>query len=279
MELSIIIPLYNCEKIIKPLYNEIINSFKEKDIKIIYINNGSNDETLKILKNIHETDKNRVKIINFLKEYDFNYIIKTGILHSKSKYTEVFNVNSNVSFSYIYKLYENITKNTEYDYVCVNNVVTKVNKFKKILFNSVNNLFNTKVNITFTNCIILRNNILNTIIESNANIEEILTSNYNGYIYKIKTDKHQNIIDIFKNNIDKCIKYLSVSNLLISTLIFTIYILLVFLKVLKFNYMSIFLFFIMIFLSINSLCISIYINKYKKQNVIKEIIDIENDYL
>lgn len=62
MEISVIIPTYNVEEYIEESLNSIINQ-TFKDIEIICINDGSQDNTLNILKE-YETKDSRIKVIN-----------------------------------------------------------------------------------------------------------------------------------------------------------------------------------------------------------------------
>ena len=60
--LSIIIPVYNSEKYLEECLNSVLNQTL-KDIEIICVNDGSTDNSLKILENIAAQDL-RVRIIN-----------------------------------------------------------------------------------------------------------------------------------------------------------------------------------------------------------------------
>ncbi|WP_194191071.1 glycosyltransferase family 2 protein [Clostridium chrysemydis] len=60
MKVSIIVPVYNGEKYIKRAIYSTINQ-EYKDLEIIIINDGSTDNTLKIIKNIEDK---RIRIIN-----------------------------------------------------------------------------------------------------------------------------------------------------------------------------------------------------------------------
>ena len=117
MDLNIIIPLYNYEGKLLVLYNNLIDDINGIDYNLIFINNGSTDFTLEELKNIHKKDFKRVKIINFSKKCSFNEAIKAGILHSKSKLTAIFDVESNISIKYIKKMYNFIKNNEDYAYL------------------------------------------------------------------------------------------------------------------------------------------------------------------
>ncbi len=77
--ISIIIPVYNEEENVAILYEEIFNvvSGKFKDYEIIYINDGSTDNSLAKLKELNKND-NKVKIINFRKNFGQSASISAG---------------------------------------------------------------------------------------------------------------------------------------------------------------------------------------------------------
>ena len=61
-QISVIIPIYNCEKYIKECLSSLIKQ-TFKNFEIICINDGSNDDTLKILKKFEAKDE-RINIFN-----------------------------------------------------------------------------------------------------------------------------------------------------------------------------------------------------------------------
>lgn len=65
--LSIIIPAYNEEKNIPLLYSQIKKSVKQK-YEIIFIDDGSTDNTFRVLNKLHQKDKS-VKVIQFRKNF------------------------------------------------------------------------------------------------------------------------------------------------------------------------------------------------------------------
>ena len=70
MLLSIIVPCYNEGESIKYTYQEIKKVLNNINIKheIVFINDGSKDNTLQILKNIGQNDKS-VKYISFSRNF------------------------------------------------------------------------------------------------------------------------------------------------------------------------------------------------------------------
>lgn len=74
---SIIIPCYNEEKCIKKSVTEIINYMNDEkiDYELICVNDGSTDNTKKILENI-----NTIKLISYDENMGKGYAVKQGIL-------------------------------------------------------------------------------------------------------------------------------------------------------------------------------------------------------
>jgi polyisoprenyl-phosphate glycosyltransferase len=79
--ISIIIPCYNEELVIEETYkrtDKVMKSFEHKGYEIIFINDGSKDATLSILKGIASRDKS-VKILNFSRNFGHQPAVTAGI--------------------------------------------------------------------------------------------------------------------------------------------------------------------------------------------------------
>ncbi|MBE3092246.1 MAG: glycosyltransferase family 2 protein [Actinobacteria bacterium] len=66
--LSIIIPVYNNSKTLRELNTRIVKSIKNEKFEIIYINDGSIDNSLSILKEIAKKNKN-VRVFSFSRNF------------------------------------------------------------------------------------------------------------------------------------------------------------------------------------------------------------------
>lgn len=76
MKISIVVPCYNEQEVISIFYNELMTYVKEYDYELIFINDGSKDKTLEVIKSIN--DKN-VKWYNFSRNFGKEAAIYAGL--------------------------------------------------------------------------------------------------------------------------------------------------------------------------------------------------------
>lgn len=81
--ISLVIPAYNEEKNIRPLYREIKKSLKNFNYEIIFVNDGSTDDTEPIIRRISEKDK-KVKIISYNKNKGKSFALSRGFKRAKN---------------------------------------------------------------------------------------------------------------------------------------------------------------------------------------------------
>ena len=81
-KISVVIPMYCEEEVVDICYKRVVNNFKKLSDKcsyeIIFINDGSKDSTLEILKKIASNDDN-VKIISFSRNFGHQAAVTAGI--------------------------------------------------------------------------------------------------------------------------------------------------------------------------------------------------------
>lgn len=88
--ISIIVPCYNEEESIPLFYNEVKRISKESklNLEIIFVNDGSRDDTLKVLKDLAKKDK-IVKYISFSRNFGKEAAMWAGINHATGDYVTV----------------------------------------------------------------------------------------------------------------------------------------------------------------------------------------------
>lgn len=84
MALSIILPVYNEEKNLRPLFDELEDILEENytSYEIIFVNDGSEDATQEILKDLGEQHR-EVKWLQLRKNFGQSKAIQIGINHSE----------------------------------------------------------------------------------------------------------------------------------------------------------------------------------------------------
>ena len=84
-KIDIIVPCYNESENIIPLYEAIKGVFSEKlseySYSLIYVNDGSSDNSLQILKKLSSEDEN-VKYISFSRNFGHQLAVKAGLDHA-----------------------------------------------------------------------------------------------------------------------------------------------------------------------------------------------------
>lgn len=91
MKISLIIPCYNEEESLSPFYNElnrVTDEMSDYDFEMLFIDDGSKDNTLSILKELAKEDK-RVKYISFSKNFGKEAAMYAGFCNSTGDYTAV----------------------------------------------------------------------------------------------------------------------------------------------------------------------------------------------
>lgn len=82
--ISIIIPCYNEQEVIKTCHEHVLEGMAGLpfDFEIIYINDGSRDQTLNILKEINAEDK-RARVLNFSRNFGKEAAMTAGLDHAR----------------------------------------------------------------------------------------------------------------------------------------------------------------------------------------------------
>lgn len=92
--ITITIPCYNEEKMIPLFYQEInktIKQMKQVNFELLFINDGSNDKTLTILKELAKKDKT-VKYISFSRNFGKEAAMLAGLEHAQGDYVAIMDV-------------------------------------------------------------------------------------------------------------------------------------------------------------------------------------------
>ena len=134
-KVSVIVPVYNVEKYLNECIDSILNQTL-KDIEVICVNDGSTDDSLKILQDYAQKD-NRIKIIN-KENSGYGASMNRGIQAASGEYIGIIESDDFVApemFEDLYNLavknHADIAKSNWYDYTTKYNQKQKFEQFNK----------------------------------------------------------------------------------------------------------------------------------------------------
>ena len=125
--LSVIVPCYNEEENVADFYNEFIKNeaflnAREMDFEIIYINDGSKDDTVAEIKKLHERDE-RVHMVSFSRNFGKEAGLYAGLEHARGDYIVAMDVDLQDPPSLLPEMFSYIDKG--YDSVATSRVTRK----------------------------------------------------------------------------------------------------------------------------------------------------------
>lgn len=124
MYLSIVVPCFNEEKLIELFSNEINKTFNNYDIdfEIIFINDGSTDNTLANIRKLSQHDN--IKYISFSRNFGKEAALYAGLSKSKGDYVVIMDVDLQDPPSLLPEMID-IIQNEDYDIVATRRVSRK----------------------------------------------------------------------------------------------------------------------------------------------------------
>ena len=83
--LSVIVSVFNEEKNLKAFFDKLVHEIKEIETEIIFVNDGSYDNSLNILNDL-KSQNNNIKIINLSRNFGHEAAMIAGIDNAKGEY-------------------------------------------------------------------------------------------------------------------------------------------------------------------------------------------------
>lgn len=117
--ISVVVPCYNEEEVLPLFYDkitEVMSGMSENyniDYELMFIDDGSKDKTLKVLRELSEKDR-RVRFVSFSRNFGKESGMYAGLQNSKGDYVVVLDADLQHPPEFIPKMYEYV-KDGEYD--------------------------------------------------------------------------------------------------------------------------------------------------------------------
>ena len=166
VDFSVVVPVYNSEKSLKELHKRLSETFNQmnKTFEIIFVNDGSIDRSLKILKKIKKQNEN-VKVIDLYRNYGQQNALMCGFNYCSGRYIITMDDDLQHSTEDIPVLYNKILEGFD---AVFGSYISKQDKFYKnfgsFLIRKLNHkIFNVKKNLKFSSFRIIRKDIIDQI--------------------------------------------------------------------------------------------------------------------
>lgn len=170
MYLSVIVPCYNEEDNVKLFYDTITNVFGDlmNKTELIFINDGSKDNTYQELIKIVENSPYNVKAIQFSRNFGKEAALLAGLKESKGEYVSIIDADLQQRPEYILKMVSILDEHSEYDCVAAYQDVRKEGKFltffKDCFYKLINKLTEVEFVKSASDFRTLRRNMVDAII-------------------------------------------------------------------------------------------------------------------
>lgn len=146
MKLSIIIPCYNEEKNVAIIHDTIEKLFKNKKVsyEMIFINDGSKDNTLIELKRLIDKNQTNVKVVNFSRNFGKEAAMYAGLKESIGEYVVIIDADMQQNPSLVLKMLGILDSDDSYDSVAAYQEKRKEGKllsgFKNLFYKLINKI-------------------------------------------------------------------------------------------------------------------------------------------
>lgn len=144
MLLSIIVPCFNEEANVRPLYEKTKKELEPlmPHTEFLFIDDGSTDKTLGEMKQIAESAKERIHILSFSRNFGKEAALLAGLSHATGDYVAIIDADLQQNPKYIGDMLEILSQKPEYDCVAAYQESRKEGRvlgfFKSVFYRVIN---------------------------------------------------------------------------------------------------------------------------------------------
>ena len=144
MKLSLVAPCYNEEGNVRLFCEEAGKILAGYDYEIVFINDGSKDGTLKVLRELYAEKKEQMTIINFSRNFGKEAGLYAGLQHAKGDYIVIIDTDLQQPIEVAKEMMDFLEEHPEYDEVAAYQEERKEGKimtaFKSAFYSMINKL-------------------------------------------------------------------------------------------------------------------------------------------
>lgn len=150
MKLSFVVPCYNEAGNIKSFTQEIFKNFPvTEDYEIVFINDGSADDTFKVLKETKAASPCNIKIVNFSRNFGKEAAMYAGLQNACGELISIIDADLQQDPEIVKQMVEMLDSNSEIDCVCACQEDRKEGKFTSLCKNAFYKIADKFTEISF----------------------------------------------------------------------------------------------------------------------------------
>ncbi len=148
VKLSLVVPCYNEQDNVRRFYDACNESFADhvESFEVIFVNDGSRDQTLKVLKELYRANDN-IKIINFSRNFGKEAAMYAGLQKAEGEYVTVIDADLQQLPETVVQMVDFLEENADYDCVAAyqesRNEGKLLSFFKKCFYKLINKMCET----------------------------------------------------------------------------------------------------------------------------------------
>lgn len=144
MKLSLVVPCYNEAGNVQLFAEKARENLADIDYEIVFINDGSKDDTIVELKKIKDRKQENITIVNFSRNFGKEAGIYAGFQHAKGEYVTIIDADLQQPLEVAREMYDFLEANEEYDAVAAYQEERKEGRiltaFKSAFYSIINKL-------------------------------------------------------------------------------------------------------------------------------------------
>lgn len=152
MRLSLVVPCYNEQDNVEKFYQETVRAFSGcgYPYELVFVNDGSKDNTLKALKKLYDEHKeSNIKVIGFSRNFGKEAAMYAGLSNAKGDYVCVIDADLQQRPEVVLQMVNILDENEEYDCVAAYQEERKESKAMVTLKNAFYKLINKVTEVDF----------------------------------------------------------------------------------------------------------------------------------
>lgn len=170
-KISVVVPCYNEEKALPLFYEELKKNIKDfarnVEFEILLVNDGSKDETLKIMKDLAKKD-DRVKYVSFSRNFGKEAAIYAGLENASGDYVTLMDADLQDPPSLLKEMYKAVT-DENYDAVGTRRVDRKGEPiirsfFARLFYKLINKMTSFEMVDGARDYVFMKRNVVNAIL-------------------------------------------------------------------------------------------------------------------